>query len=53
MVIVVDGPSGDRDIDVGVSNVQEFDKEENENAVLEINKFICLFLNQKVKLMLC
>ena len=43
--MVVDGPDGDEDVDVAVTNGQEMDKEENENADFEIFKFICLFLN--------
>ena len=43
--MVVDDSYGDRDIDVGVSNYQEMDMEENENADFEIYKIICLFLN--------
>ena len=30
--MVVDGPDGDEDVDVAVTNGQEMDKEENENA---------------------
>ena len=43
--MVVDDSYGDRDIDVGVSNDQETDMEEKEDADFEIYKIICLFLN--------
>ena len=45
MIVIVDGPNGDRESDVGVSYDQEIDKEESENAGFEIYKIICLFLN--------
>ena len=43
--MVVDGPNGDRESNVGVSNDQEMDQGENENADFGKLQIICLYLN--------